>query len=151
MDAMTAITRDHERLTNLMRCLRDHEAEPVTVMAELRARLAAHTTAEEELVYGPLLGVDPAEEYAVRHGITEHRDAENRLAAAQAAVGTAGFDTLVAEFVDAVTLHIREEESRILPDLVREVSEEQLERLGALFEDRRRSELDEAGFGYSAG
>ncbi|GIG59971.1 hypothetical protein Lfu02_43430 [Longispora fulva] len=151
MDALTAITRDHERLTKLMRCLRDHEAEPVTVMAELRARLSAHTAAEEEQIYGTLLGMDAAEEYAVAHGITEHRDVENRLAAAQAAVGTAGFDTLVAEFVDAVTLHIREEESRILPDLAREVSDERLEHLGVLFEDRRRSELDEAGFGYSAG
>ncbi|MGY0232134.1 hemerythrin domain-containing protein [Longispora urticae] len=151
MDAVTAIIDDHARLTALMRCLRDHEAEPVTVLAELRARLAAHTVAEEEQVYGTLLDLDAAEGYAVRHGLDEHRDAEYKLAAAQAAVGTAGFDAVVAEFVDAVTRHLREEESRILPDLAGAVPRDRLEQLGTLFEDRRLSELDDAGFGYSAG
>lgn len=48
--------------------------------------------------------------------------------------------------MSAVSHHVQEEESEILPALRQKVPAERLAELGELFESRRRSELAEAGY-----
>src|SRR5439155_10851683 len=84
------------------------------LVAEVKARLEAHSRAEERYVYPELTRVRPSESGELHHGTEEHREAEEKLAALEQA-GDAEFSRALKEFVDAVSHHVHEEESEILP------------------------------------
>lgn len=149
MDAVTAITNDHRALEGLFEKLKRHNGDRAALVAQVKARLLAHSVAEEEHVYPALVRNEPQEKDEVYHGVHEHREAEVKLAAVEASVGKPGFDKALTEFVDAVTHHVEEEESEILPSLKKAVSSAKLEELGQQFEQRRMSELREAGLDES--
>ena len=140
MDAVTAITTDHRLLEHLSQRVREEEGDRLLLLTEIRARLNAHSTAEEEHVYPALLDDDEA----VYHGQHEHREAEEKLAEAERLVGTEDFAAIFQEFVDAVREHV-EEEREILPVLQGAVSGDRLEDLGRAFEKRRVAELRSLG------
>lgn len=75
MDAVTAITNDHRRMEALFDKLRSAGEDRTPLVAEVKARLTAHSVAEEEHVYPALVGNDPAEQDEVHHGVEEHREA----------------------------------------------------------------------------
>ena len=146
MDAVTAIMNDHRVLENLFAALRVGDGDPAEVLAEIEARLHAHSVAEEDHVYPVLVKEDPGEAGQVHHGVEEHREAEEKLAAAKNALGTPGFSDACAEFIHAVTHHVEEEETEILPALRDESPEAKLDELGEAFEQRRVAELVKAGY-----
>ncbi|MEV0645633.1 hemerythrin domain-containing protein [Phytomonospora sp. NPDC050363] len=141
MDAVTAIMNDHRVMERLFAALRVVDGDPREVLAEIKARLLAHSVAEEEHVYPALVKEDPGEAEQVHHGVDEHREAEEKLAAAEAAIGTPAFADACKEFIHAVTHHVEEEETEILPALREETPAAKLDELGAAFEERRLSEL----------
>ncbi len=146
MDAVTAIKNDHRVMEALFERLKSADEDRAALVAEVKARLLAHSKAEEQHVYPELKRRDPSEAGDVHHGIEEHREAEEKLAALEAAdPGTAAFDKALDEFVKAVTHHVEEEESEILPSLKDAVPPTRLDELGTTFEKRRKAEL--AGFG----
>lgn len=146
MDAVTAIMNDHRVMEKLFAALRVGDGDPAEVLAEVEVRLLAHSVAEEEHVYPKLVKEDPGEAGQVHHGVEEHREAEEKLAAAKNALGGPGFAKACAEFIHSVTHHVEEEETEILPALREETSETELEELGAAFEQRRLAELVKAGY-----
>ncbi|GLZ77911.1 hypothetical protein Afil01_27180 [Actinorhabdospora filicis] len=148
MNAVTAITADHRVLEALFGRLQKGEGEPAEVLAEIKARLLAHSVAEEEHVYPLLVREEPGEKPAVHHGVAEHREAEEKLAAAEKALGTNGFDRACQDLVDAVSHHVREEEDGILRALAEATPAALLDAAGDAFEQRRATEL--AGHGYTA-
>lgn len=150
MDAVTAIMNDHRVLERLFAALRLGEGDPDQQLAEIKARLRAHSVAEEEHVYPELVREDPSEREQVHHGVHEHREAEEKLAAAKAALRTPHFADACAEFVHAVNHHVEEEETEILHELRNQVSPARLEELGAAFERRRHEELARAGYAADA-
>lgn len=146
MDAVTAITNDHRVMEGLFERLTSGQGDKTALVTEVKARLLAHSKAEEEHVYPALVRNDPGEKGDVHHGVEEHREAEEKLRACEAALGTTRFAEAVTEFVDAVTHHVEEEESDILPALKDAVGAGKLDELGETFEKRRLSELKAAGF-----
>ncbi|GIG67122.1 hemerythrin domain-containing protein [Phytomonospora endophytica] len=146
MDAVTAIMNDHRVFERFFAALRVGDGDPAALLAEIEARLHAHSIAEEDHVYPALVREDPSEVGDVHHGVKEHREAEEKLAAAKKALGTAGFADACTEFIHAVTHHVEEEETDILPALRDSTPKAKLEQLGAAFEQRRLAELADAGY-----
>lgn len=144
MDAITAITNDHRLMESLFDRLERANGDRAELLAEVKARLMAHSIAEEIHVYPALEREGGKDAEEVHHGVEEHREAEELLVTAEEA-SDSEFPTAVREFVDAVKHHVEEEETEVLPRLRRSVSEETLERLGADFEQRRIAELQEFG------
>lgn len=67
---------------------------------------------------------------------------------------TAQFDTLLNELVQAVTHHVQQEESEILPALKKAVPRERLAELGRAFSERKAQEIQHGlpvGSGNKAG
>jgi hemerythrin superfamily protein len=147
LDAVTAITRDHRVMERLFEAARTDKDNRPAIVAEIKARLQAHSVAEEERVYTALAKADPDEKDEVHHGVEEHREAEELLAKVEAADPTsAAFDKALKDFVDAVKHHVEEEESEILPALKEAVNGTRLTELGAAFEERRVELVTGAGY-----
>jgi hypothetical protein len=147
MDAVTAITNDHRVLEQLVARLQSGQGDRLRLVAEVDARLRAHSIAEEEHVYPRLVRREPVE---VGHGVDEHDTAELKLAAVWAALDGPDFEPAVREFVAAVRMHLRDEEKELLPSLRDAVAPAVLEQLGADFEERRIGELALAGMANPA-
>ncbi|GAA4895996.1 hemerythrin HHE cation binding domain-containing protein [Stackebrandtia albiflava] len=145
MDAVKAIERDHRVLESLYNELGAGKPRQRELIAEIEARLQAHSRAEEAEVYPALAEADPSERGEVHHGVEEHREAEEKLRRAEQAIGSDGYDDAVGEFVSAISHHVEEEESDILPALKEAVSAARLRELGEAFTRRRESELSAAG------
>jgi hemerythrin superfamily protein len=137
-DAVTLIMNDHRVMERLFEMLKDPNSDRPALLAEVVARLSAHSWAEEEKVYPALVKADPAEESQVYHGVEEHHEATELLHKLMATdSNSAQFDSLLTEFIDAVKHHVEEEESEILPELSESIGESKLEELGRAFEERR--------------
>jgi hemerythrin superfamily protein len=146
VDAVSAIMQDHRVMERLFERCRTEKTNRPELVAEIKARLSAHATAEEERVYGAIAEAAPSERDEVHHGVEEHRAAEELLARVEAAdPHSREFDSALKELVEAVSHHVEEEESDILPTLEDAVDRDRLEELGAAFEERRIELLVEAG------
>jgi len=151
-DAVSMITQDHRLMESLFEDCRTNKAARPSLVAEIKARLKAHSVAEEERVYPTLARSAPGEAEEVHHGVEEHREAEELLLRLEATdPESAEFDTALEEFVAAVAHHVDEEESELLPTLEDSVDRDRLEELGADFEQRRKELLTRAGLDATVG
>ena len=144
MDVVTAIMNDHRVLEGLFDELSAGDEDRAVLVAEVKARLRAHTRAEERYVYPVLVRVRPSEASEVHHGTEEHREAEEKLEALEAA-SDGEFPRALKEFVEAVRHHVAEEESEILPAIKAAMSFRKRDELGRRFDSHRISELKRAG------
>jgi hemerythrin superfamily protein len=145
-DAVTLIMNDHRVMEQLFERLKAGDGDPAALIAEVKARLTAHSEAEETQVYPALKQADPGEADEVDHAYDEHEEAQQLLSQLAAArPGGAEFDRMLTAFVDAVTHHVEEEESEVLPALRQAVDSRTLEQLGDRFEEVRRGMLEQAG------
>jgi len=132
-DVITLITKDHRTMESLFERLQKQEGDTKATVAQLHALLIAHARAEEDRVYP---GID------AHHSVEEHKQAEILLdALVRAQPGTPEFRKTLQELVQAVTHHVQEEESKILPALKKSAGEQRLKELGKAFEQRRGEEL----------
>jgi len=131
-DVVDLIMQDHrevERLFAQMKSQPDQRPMLVPVVASL---LIAHSRAEEAEVY-PVARDEAGETEEIGHSQEEHAQAEQILERLKAADHkSAEFDRLLTELIDAVTHHVEEEESKVLPGI------------RARLEKSRRAELAEA-------
>jgi hemerythrin superfamily protein len=142
---------DHRVMESLFEMLKDRKSDRPALVAEVVARLSAHSWAEEEKVYPALIKADPSEESQVYHGVEEHHEATELLHKLQAADPTSpAFDSILEDFVEAVKHHVEEEEQEILPEMAESLGQAKLEELGAAFEERRLEILKAHGITDSA-
>lgn len=144
-DAITLICRDHRVMKALLDQLKDPASDREALVKEVAARFTAHVRAEEEQIY-PLLVYaepeDPHEGEEVHSGVQKHREAEERLRTLRATdPDSPDFEIALHDLEVAVTAHVEEEESELLPDLLSSVDRETLETVGAAFNTRRIHEL----------
>ncbi len=146
-DAVTLIMNDHRVLENLFERLKSGDGDRRALVAEVKARLTAHSEAEELRVYPAIKDADPDQSEDVEHAYDEHKEAEALLMRLEETdPDSPQFDRALADCVDAVKHHVEEEESEVLPALAEAVDRRTLERLGAEFEESRLEVLREAGF-----
>ncbi|MGC9665649.1 hemerythrin domain-containing protein [Planosporangium sp. 12N6] len=145
-DAVSLIMDDHRMMESLFAQVQSGKGDRTALVEEIAARLTAHANAEEQKVYPALSKAKPSESDEVEHGYHEHDEAEELLQKAIRNLDSPQFEQMFTEFVDAVTHHVEEEESEILPALRDAVDTATLEQLGTAFTEVRLRELREAGF-----
>jgi hemerythrin superfamily protein len=151
-DAITLIKNDHRLIEKLFQQLMSGDGDRHALLTEVAARLAAHSHAEEQKVYPTLARSDPDEVNEVEHAVEEHHEADLLLHRLQSLdPADAEFDTVLAKFVEGVQLHVREEESELLPALQQALDPARLEELGRAFEHVRDHELEVAGMAATTG
>ncbi|WP_049568346.1 hemerythrin domain-containing protein [Nonomuraea sp. SBT364] len=132
-DVISLITHDHREVEALFERLKSGRGDLAATVAELHALLTAHSRAEEDRVYPHL---------DAHHGVEEHKEAEVLLdALVRAEPGTAEFRQTLQQLADAVTHHVQEEESDLLPQLAESADAKRLQELGKEFQQRRDEEL----------
>jgi hemerythrin superfamily protein len=126
------VMQDHREVERLFEELKTHPEKRPLLVPTLTTLLTAHSRAEEAEVY-PVARDEAGEADEVAHSQEEHAQAEQLLARlADADPQSTKFDKVLTELVDAVTHHVEEEESKLLPGM--------RERL----DDKRRAELGRA-------
>jgi hemerythrin superfamily protein len=132
VDVVDLIMQDHREVERLFDEMQSNPDQRPLLLPTLTTLLTAHSRAEEAEVY-PVARDEAGEAEEVAHSQEEHAKAEALLARlAETDPQSSKFDKVLDELVEAVTHHVEEEESTVLPGM--------RERLG----DERRAELGEA-------
>ncbi|WP_067180151.1 hemerythrin domain-containing protein [Microtetraspora niveoalba] len=142
VDVIGLITADHRDIEALFERIRETPENRPALVAELAAKFVAHSRAEEEKVYPVLAKKDPSEKKEVHHGAEEHHEAEEILSRLIAADPDGpDFDGPFQELVGAITHHVEEEESEVLPALAKALPPRRLAEMGREFSERKAREL----------
>lgn len=141
-DVVALITADHRDVENLFERIRTQPEDRPALFAELCAKFFAHSVAEEEKIYPEIAKLAPDEKELVEHGAEEHHEAERILFRMQMIdPADAEFDELLEQAVQAVTEHVQEEESQVLPVLAKAAPKQRLEELGHVFSEAKAQVL----------
>ena len=141
-DVVDLILQDHEELKRLFDVLQKEPDKREGLAPVMSTLLFAHSRAEESEVYPAATeaGVDKD----VEHSQKEHLECD-QLAADLAAtpVDAPDFEDKLAKLVEAVTHHIGEEETTVLPGMRNLLPTERLDELGKAFLGSREEHLGE--------
>jgi len=135
------IMNDHRHVEQLFDQLANDPATRPNLLPILTTLLTAHSRAEEAEVY-PVARDEAGESEEVKHSQEEHLEADQLLKKlAQTSPDSPDFDTVLAQLVEAVTHHIEEEESTVLPGLREGLEEPRLVEVGEAFLTARKQHL----------
>ncbi|NUT50148.1 MAG: hemerythrin domain-containing protein [Saccharothrix sp.] len=141
LDVVDLIMQDHREVERLFAELKDHPEKRPLLVPVLISVLTAHSRAEEAEVY-PVAKDEAGEVDEVQHSQEEHAEAERLLLRLGRTDPTsAAFDDVLREVVEAVTHHVEEEESSVLPGIRRRLAEGRREELGRAFAESRARHL----------
>jgi hemerythrin superfamily protein len=140
-DVVDLIMQDHREVERLFDEMRSHPEKRPLMVPTLVALLTAHSRAEEAEVY-PVAKDEAGETEEVAHSQEEHAEAEELLRRlVETNPESSKFDEILDELVEAVTHHVEEEESTVLPGMRERLDEERLAELGAAFAASRAEHL----------
>jgi hemerythrin superfamily protein len=143
VDVVELIMDDHREVERLFDELKNHPQKRPLLTPVLCALLVAHSRAEEEQVY-PVAKDEAGETDEVAHSQHEHAEAEELLAKlAKADPTSTSYDELLAKVVEAVTHHVQEEESTVLPGMRSRLDEGRRAELAEAFAASRAQHLGE--------
>lgn len=132
------IKQDHRKVEQLFKQFR--ETQDPDIADQLCVELTVHTRLEEELLYPRLRAEVDAKE--AQHAQEEHDEAKQIIQQIQNGDATGRQLTdLVTKLEDAVTHHVKEEETEVLPDMEKKIGPE----LETMFDEvvQRKSQLME--------
>ena len=140
-DVVDLIMADHREVERVYEPLRATPEKRPGLLPVLTATLAAHSRAEESEVY-PVAKDEAGIADDVEHSQEEHLLADTILTQLSEADPTSTeFDSTLAQLVEAVSHHIREEEEKVLPALRSGLDTGRLEQLGEAFTRVRAEHL----------
>lgn len=144
-DVVDLILADHRRFEDLLREIRNVEADRNQALAELSALLVAHAEAEEKEVYQTLrYKADDVTGEEVEHSSEEHDEGHEALLELLEVevMDSVEFGEAVEKLTEALSHHMDEEERTILNPAREEVSDEVREQLGKAFAEERQRQID---------
>ncbi|MEU3147174.1 MULTISPECIES: hemerythrin domain-containing protein [unclassified Streptomyces] len=143
-DVVELILRDHRRMEDLFRTMRNVEADRATALAEFADLLIAHASAEEDKVYPALRRYKNVDGDDVDHGVHEHEEGNEALLALLEVEDTASqeWEDKLEELVTAVNHHMDEEERTLLNDARENVADDRRAQLGTAFREARARYLE---------
>jgi hemerythrin superfamily protein len=142
-DVVDLIMQDHREVERIFEELKNAPEKRAGLLPVLVTLLTAHSRAEEAEVY-PVGRDEAGIADDVEHSQEEHLQADQLLARlAEQDPESPEFDSVLAELVDAVTHHVEEEESKVLPGMRNGLSDERLHQLGQRFAQSRGEHLGE--------
>ncbi len=136
MDIFDALTENHQLQRRLCQDLQQAEtwADKKKVYEPLRLELVAHAAAEERHLYLPVMKFDDGLDLS-RHAIAEHHQMDELMATlSDGRIGEARWLETADELVDKVLHHLHEEEDHFFRDARKILDNEQIRRLGGLYE-----------------
>ncbi|GAB3232416.1 hypothetical protein GCM10027447_28190 [Glycomyces halotolerans] len=135
--------QDHREVERLFDELKEHPDHRPLLVPVLSALLIAHSRAEEAEVY-PVARSEADEAEEIGHSQREHAQAEEILERlTKADPQSTQFDEVLSELVEAVTHHVEEEESTVLPGMREQLDERRRTELGRAFATSRAKHLGE--------
>ena len=142
LDVVDLIMQDHREVERLFEELKIPEKRPGLVPV-LTSLLTAHSRAEEAEVY-PVARDEAGIADDVAHSQEEHIQAEEILARlAEIDANSPQFESVLQEAVDAISHHVEEEESKVLPAIRSKLSAQRRAELADAFLAARESHLGE--------
>ncbi|GAB3932837.1 hypothetical protein GCM10029976_039360 [Kribbella albertanoniae] len=142
-DVVDLIMQDHREVERLFDELKASPEKRPNLLPVLTTLLTAHSRAEEAEVY-PVAAEEAGEKEEVSHSQQEHIEADQLLAKLAATdPASAQFDTVLQNLIDAVTHHVEEEETKVLPGMRSNLSEQRRAELGDAFVASRKEHLGE--------
>ncbi|TWD72999.1 hemerythrin HHE cation binding domain-containing protein [Kribbella amoyensis] len=140
-DVVDLIMQDHREVERLFDELKDNPEKRPTLLPVLTTLLTAHSRAEEAEVY-PVAAEEAGEKEEVSHSQQEHIEADQLLAKLAATdPSSADFDKVLQNLVDAVSHHVEEEETKVLPGMRANLPDERRTELGEAFVASRKEHL----------
>lgn len=144
-DVVDLILADHRRFEDLLREVRNVEADRGKALAELSAILVAHAEAEEKEVYPTLrYQADDVTGEEVEHSSEEHDEGHEALLELLEVedMDSEEFGDAVEQLTEALSHHMDEEERTILNPAREEVNDDVRRRLGTAFAEERQRQID---------
>jgi hemerythrin-like domain-containing protein len=142
-DVVDLIMQDHREVERLFDELKDNPEKRPNLLPVLTTLLTAHSRAEEAEVY-PVAAAEAGEEEEVSHSQQEHIEADQLLAElAKTDPTSADFDKALQNLIDAVSHHVEEEETKVLPGMRSNLSDGRRAELGDAFVASRKQHLGE--------
>jgi hemerythrin-like domain-containing protein len=142
-DVVDLIMQDHREVERLFDELKDNPEKRKGLVPVLTTLLSAHSRAEEAEVY-PAAASEAGEADDVAHSQEEHVEADQLLEKLAATdPDSANFDKVLQDLIDAVSHHVEEEETKVLPGMRSNLSAERLSELGEAFAASRKEHLGE--------
>jgi hemerythrin superfamily protein len=142
-DVVDLIMQDHREVERLFDELKESPEKRPNLLPVLTTLLTAHSRAEEAEVY-PVAAAEAGEKEEVSHSQQEHIEADQLLAKlANTDPESAEFDKVLQNVIDAVSHHVEEEESKVLPGMRSHLSAQRRSELGEAFVASRKQHLGE--------
>ena len=140
-DVVQLIMNDHREFERLFAELKTSPGKRARLVPVLTTLLTAHSRAEEAEVY-PAAATEGGNPDDVAHSQEEHIEADQLLARlADTDPDGPDFEQVLEELVDAITHHVGEEESTVLPHMRQSLSSQRLTELGEAFLRSRKEHL----------
>ncbi len=142
-DVVDMIMQDHREVERLFQELKSAPDKRPLLVPTLTSLLVAHSRAEEAEVY-PVARDEAGESEEVAHSQEEHAQAERLLAELlDCDYDSPQYDAKLREVVEAVTHHVEEEESTVLPGMRERLSHTARMKLARQFARSRREHMGE--------
>lgn len=139
-DVVDLIMQDHREVEQMFQKLQTDPASRAGLVPVLTTLLAAHSRAEESEVYPAAAEAGGADD--VEHSQEEHVEADELLAQlAETDPESPQFEEVLGKVVEAVSHHIEEEETTVLPHLRERLAEDRRAELGEAFLASRAEHL----------
>lgn len=140
-DVVDLIIADHREVERLFEVLKNDPSQRPLVLPQVTALLVAHSRAEEAEVY-PVARHEAGEADEVAHSQEEHVQAEGVLAKLAAMEPTdQSYASTLKELIGAVSHHVEEEETSVLPGLRTHLDGRRLAELADAFAASRAEHL----------
>jgi hemerythrin superfamily protein len=130
-DVTQLIEQDHREVEDLFAKFRS--TRDASVAAQICDELDRHAGAEEQVVYPAIKEEVPAAGSLVDEGIDEHKEARQLIGRIRQTKDEDHLAQLVNELEQAISHHVEEEESDVLPKAREAMSAERLDELGQEF------------------
>jgi hemerythrin superfamily protein len=144
MNVLKILKKDHSAVQNLFgkfdRTGKSAHDKKNELFVRIRRELQVHSRAEEEIFYPALKALNGEGRRLISEAIKEHKDVDELLTQISRLKPTdKNFDEKMETLIENVDHHVEEEEGEIFRFAEENCSEEQLEELGGLIEERKRA------------
>ena len=144
MNVLKILKKDHSNVQNLFgkfdRAGKSAYEKKAELFEKIRRELQLHSRAEEEIFYPALKAMNGEGRRLISEAIKEHKDVDELLTQiSRLKPSDKNFDEKVETLIENVDHHVEEEEGEIFRFAEENCSEDQLEELGQLIEERKKT------------
>ena len=144
MNVLKILKKDHSTVQNLFgkfdRAGKTAYDKKNELFEKIRRELQLHSRAEEEIFYPALKAMNGEGRRLISEAVKEHKDMNDLLIQiSRLKPADKNFDEKMETLIENVDHHVEEEEGEIFRFAEENFSEDQLEELGALIEERKKT------------